>query len=66
MHLLPAEKMISGGVPASPSETRLMLDFAARHSIGPQVELFPANDINNAIDVVRGGRARYRAVLEFA
>ncbi|MEA5360783.1 NAD(P)-dependent alcohol dehydrogenase [Amycolatopsis sp., V23-08] len=63
MHLLPAEKMISGGVPASPTETRLMLDFAARHGIGPQVETFPVAEINAAVDLVRSGRARYRAVL---
>ncbi|HEX6343573.1 NAD(P)-dependent alcohol dehydrogenase [Umezawaea sp.] len=66
MHLLPAEKTISGGVPASPSETRLMLDFAARHGIGPQVETFPVAEINRAVEVVRGGRARYRAVVSFA
>jgi uncharacterized zinc-type alcohol dehydrogenase-like protein len=65
MHLLPAEKTISSGVPASPSETRLMLDFAARHGIAPQVETFPVSEINTAIDVVRGGRARYRAVVTF-
>ncbi|SEF19910.1 hypothetical protein SAMN05421837_101151 [Amycolatopsis pretoriensis] len=41
MRLLPAEKTISGGVPASPGETRLMLGFAARYGIGPQVETFP-------------------------
>ncbi|WP_199443776.1 NAD(P)-dependent alcohol dehydrogenase [Umezawaea beigongshangensis] len=63
MHLLPAEKKISGGVPASPSETRLMLDFAARHGIGPLVETFPVSEINAAVDVVRDGRARYRAVV---
>ncbi|TDV44298.1 NAD(P)-dependent alcohol dehydrogenase [Actinophytocola oryzae] len=66
MHLLPAEKTISGGVPASPTETRLMLDFAARHGIGPQVETFPVAEINKAVDLVRGGQARYRAVVAFS
>lgn len=63
MQLLPAEKTISGGVPASPGETRLMLDFAARHGIGPQVETFPVAEINTAVDRVRSGQARYRAVV---
>jgi uncharacterized zinc-type alcohol dehydrogenase-like protein len=34
--------MIAGGAPAAPSRTRLMLDLAARHGIGPQAETFPA------------------------
>jgi alcohol/geraniol dehydrogenase (NADP+) len=41
-----------------------MLTFAARHGIAPQIELFPVGDIDAALDRVRQGRARYRAVLE--
>ncbi|MFC5058581.1 hypothetical protein [Saccharothrix xinjiangensis] len=29
------------------------------------METFPVGEINTAIDVVRGGRARYRAVVTF-
>ncbi len=64
LHLLPAEKTVSGGVPATPAETRLMLDFAARHGIGAETEVFPVGEINAALDHVRSGRPRYRVVLQ--
>lgn len=61
--LLPSEKVIAGGIPGSIVETRQMLSFTARHGIKPIVEVFPMTDINRALDHVRQGRARYRAVL---
>jgi len=61
--LLTREKLIAGGIPASPVETRLMLDFAARHGIKPIVETFSIGQIDQAIDHVRQGKARFRAVL---
>ncbi|WP_329068683.1 NAD(P)-dependent alcohol dehydrogenase [Streptomyces sp. NBC_01429] len=65
LSLLPGERAIVGGVTAPPAETRLMLDFAARHGIRPEVEMFPAARLDEALDHVRRGRARYRAVVEF-
>jgi alcohol/geraniol dehydrogenase (NADP+) len=61
--LLPSEKVIAGGIPGSLVETRQMLDFTARHGIKPIVETFAMADINKALDHVRQGKARYRAVL---
>lgn len=61
--LLPAEKVIAGGVPGSLVETKQMLAFSARHGIKPIVETFPMAEINRAVDHVRQGKARYRAVL---
>jgi len=61
--LLTAEKVVAGGVPGSPVETAQMLRFTARHGIKPQVELFPMNEANRAVEHTRQGRARYRAVL---
>ena len=51
----------------SPSglQTRQMLDFAARHTIRPEIETYPATAINDAVDHVRKGRARYRVVVEY-
>lgn len=65
LSLLPAERTVVGGVTGSPEENRLMIDFAARHGIRPEVELFPVDRMDEALDHVRHGRARYRAVLEF-
>jgi uncharacterized zinc-type alcohol dehydrogenase-like protein len=43
-----------------------MLDFAARHNVAPQVEHFPLSKINDAIEHLAEGRARYRIVLDIA
>src|ERR1035437_3906450 len=61
--LLPVEKMIVGGIPGSVVETAQMLSFTARHGIKPMVETFPMAEADRALDHVRQGKARYRAVL---
>ncbi len=58
-----AEKSVSGGQVGSPSDTALMLDFAARNKIRPVIEAFPMTEVNQAVDHVRAGKARYRVVL---
>jgi alcohol/geraniol dehydrogenase (NADP+) len=63
MNLLPHEKVIAGGIPGSPVETTQMLAFAARHGIKPLVETFPMSQINQALEHVRQGKPRFRAVL---
>ena len=42
---------------------REMLDFAARHGIGAQVETLPMSDVNTALDRLRRNDVRYRFVL---
>jgi alcohol/geraniol dehydrogenase (NADP+) len=61
--LLPAEKVMAGGIPGSLVETEQMLAFTARHNIRPIIETFPMTDANEALHHVRQGKARYRAVL---
>jgi len=63
LSLLPHEKVVAGGIPGSQTETALMLAFAARHGIKPVVETYPLSQINQAIDHVRQGKARFRVVL---
>lgn len=63
LSLLPEEKVIAGGIPGSAVDTARMLEFAARHGVRPQVENYPVADIGIALERVREGRARYRAVL---
>ncbi|MEV6635995.1 NAD(P)-dependent alcohol dehydrogenase [Actinoplanes sp. NPDC051470] len=58
------ERKVAGGNVGTPSEQRAMLGFAARHGIAAQVETFPVARIDEALDRVRQGTARYRAVLE--
>ncbi|MGZ4991437.1 MAG: hypothetical protein ACXV8U_01890 [Methylobacter sp.] len=41
-----------------------MLEFVARHNIGPQVEHFPMSQMNEALEHWATGKARYRIVLD--
>ena len=43
---------------------RLLYDFCARHDIAPVTETFPMSRVNDAIEHLRAGKARYRVVLE--
>ncbi|MCE9555305.1 MAG: NAD(P)-dependent alcohol dehydrogenase [Planctomycetes bacterium] len=62
--LIFAQRSISGSPTGSPSVLAKMLDFAARHKIAPQIERFPMSKINEALDHLRAGKARYRIVLD--
>ncbi len=62
--LLPAQRSVSASPVGSPATIAQMLDFAARHDILPQVEEFPIEQVNEAIQHLRDGKARYRVVLK--
>jgi uncharacterized zinc-type alcohol dehydrogenase-like protein len=40
-----------------------MLNFAARHDITPVTEHFGFDQVNDAMEHLRSGKARYRIVL---
>ena len=40
-----------------------MLAFSALHSVAPVVEFFPMSKVNDALERLRSGKARYRIVL---
>ena len=62
--LIGGQKSISGSPTGSPALLAAMLDFAARHDIAPQVEVFPMSRVNASLDHLREGKARYRVVLQ--
>ncbi|HRK96681.1 MAG TPA: NAD(P)-dependent alcohol dehydrogenase [Rhodospirillales bacterium] len=62
--LIGGQKAISGSPLGSPATTAQMVQFAARHGIAPTTEHFPMSRVNEAMDRLREGRARYRIVLE--
>lgn len=62
--LIVDQKSIAGSVTGSPSTVLQMLDFCARHGIAPVVETFPMSRVNEALEHLRSGRARYRVVLQ--
>lgn len=61
--LLLGEKSISSSPTGSPAAIATMLDFAARHHIQPTVETYKFSEINEALERLRQGKARYRIVL---
>jgi alcohol/geraniol dehydrogenase (NADP+) len=62
--LLAGQKAISGSPLGSPATTAMMLDFCARHDIAPTIEKFAMSRVNEALEHLRAGKARYRIVLE--
>jgi len=66
---IPAFPLISGlrtigGSPIGPpARIREMLDVAARHGVKAMTEAFPMAKANEAIEKVKRGKVRYRAVL---
>jgi uncharacterized zinc-type alcohol dehydrogenase-like protein len=57
-------KIISGSAIGSPAMIYEMFQFAARHNIQAKTEVFPLENVNEAIQKVKENRVRYRAVLK--
>ncbi len=64
MDLILGQKSVSGSPTGGPAMLATMLDFAARHKIAPQVEHFPMSQVNEALEHLASGNARYRIVLD--
>ena len=62
--LLAGQKSISGSPLGSPATTAKMLAFCARHGIAPTIEESPMSRVNEVLEHLRAGKARYRIVLE--
>jgi alcohol/geraniol dehydrogenase (NADP+) len=61
--LLRGQKSVSASPVGSPASIATMLDFAALHGIKPEVELYDISRINEALERLRSGAARYRVVI---
>lgn len=62
--LIAQQKSVSGSPTGSPVSIAEMLEFAARHNVLPQTEHFPIAKVNDAIQHLVDGKARYRIVLD--
>ena len=62
--LISGQKSVAGSPTGSRGTIDAMLGFAARHGIAPQTEHFPMDRVNDALDHLRAGKARYRIVLD--
>jgi uncharacterized zinc-type alcohol dehydrogenase-like protein len=61
--LISGQKSLSGSPTGSPTTISTMLEFSARHAIAPITETFPMSQVNEALEHLRSGKARYRIVL---
>ena len=61
--LIGGQRSISGSPVGSPAVIKTMLDFAAHHNIEPITEYFRFDQVNEAIQRLRDGKAHYRIVL---
>ncbi len=57
---------IGGSLIGSIAETQEVLDFCAKHSIGPDIQVIPITEINDAYEKVEAGEVRFRYVIDIA
>lgn len=62
--IIMTQRSVSGSPNGAPATTAAMLNFAARHNILPQTEHFPLAKVNDAMQHLLDGKARYRIVLD--
>ncbi len=61
--LLGGQRSVSGSPVGSPAAIKTMLDFAEHHKIEPVTEYFRFDQVNEAMQRLREGKAHYRIVL---
>jgi uncharacterized zinc-type alcohol dehydrogenase-like protein len=59
-------KSVAGSLIGSIAETQEVLDFCAKHAIGPDIEVIAIQDINDAYKKVEKGDVRFRYVIDMA
>lgn len=62
--LIDGRKTLAGSMFGGIAETQQMLDFCAEHQLGAEIELIPADQINEAYRRVLAGDVRYRFVID--
>ena len=62
--MIMGEKTVGGSPTGSIETTKKMLEFCVRHEIYPIVEEYKLENVNEAIEHVKEGNARYRVVLK--
>jgi alcohol dehydrogenase (NADP+) len=62
--LIGARRSYAGSMIGGIAETQEMLDYCAEHGIAPEVEIIPADEINEAWDRVLASDVRYRFVID--
>jgi len=61
--LIMGQRSVSGSPVGSPATIGQMLEFAHLHDVRPKVEVYPMARVNEAVEHLKSGNARYRIVL---
>jgi alcohol/geraniol dehydrogenase (NADP+) len=61
--LISFEKSIGGSPTGGSATIAKMLDFCSRHNIEPVTEEYPLSRVNEALEHLESGKARYRIIL---
>ncbi len=64
MPMMFGQQAVTASPVGSPAVIRKMLAFAARHDVTPVTEHYPMAKVNDAVEHLRSGKARYRIVLD--
>ena len=64
--LIGGRRSFAGSMIGGIRETQEMLDFCAEHGIGAEIEVIPAEQINEAYERVLASDVRYRFVIDTA
>ena len=59
-------RSVAGSIIGNLAETQQVLDFCAQHHIGPDVQVIPIQEINDAHKKVVKGEVRFRYVIDLA
>ena len=62
--MLFGQRSVGSSPVGSPATIRKMLEFSSRHNINPVTEHFPMSKVNDAMEHLRQGKAKYRLVLD--
>jgi len=63
--LITGQRSVSGTPSGSPATIAKMLDFCALHDIKPVIEKYRFDQVNDAMEKLKSGKARYRIVLSW-
>ncbi len=59
-------RSVGGSIIGSIKETQEVLDFCAEHNLGPEIQVIPIQEINDAYKKVVDGEVRFRYVIDMA
>ncbi|RRA48187.1 NAD(P)-dependent alcohol dehydrogenase [Acidipila sp. EB88] len=66
MQVAGQRKSVAGSLIGNLADTQEILDFCAEHNIGPDIQIIPIQQINDAYDMVEDGEVRFRYVIDIA